>query len=136
MNYLVLNWCKTNIMMRQISIFPLSGNFLGSYHHEREAVIQMCSVKKVLLEISQNPQENTCVRVSFLKKLQAFFIKHLWWLFLIRHFQAITRSSSQLVNRSSHQSCRCSIRKMSLKISQNSQENTCGRVSFLIKLQA
>ena len=30
---------------------------------------QRCSVKKVLLEISQNSQENNCVRVSFLKKL-------------------------------------------------------------------
>ena len=30
----------------------------------------------------------------------------------------------------------CSIRKVFLKISQNSQENTCDRVSFLIKLQA
>ena len=35
--------------------------------------------------------------------------------------------------RSSHH--RCSIKKVSLKISQNSQENTCARVSFLIKLQ-
>ena len=33
---------------------------------------QRCSVKKkVLSEISQNSQENTCVRVSFLIKLQA-----------------------------------------------------------------
>ena len=31
---------------------------------------QMCSVKKGLLEISQNSQENTCARVSFLIKLQ------------------------------------------------------------------
>ena len=31
-----------------------------------------CSVKKVFLEISQNSQENTCARVSFLIKLQAF----------------------------------------------------------------
>ena len=30
-----------------------------------------CSVQKVFLEISQNSQENTCVRVSFLIKLQA-----------------------------------------------------------------
>ena len=36
-----------------------------------EAVAQRCSVKKVLLEISQNSQENTCARVSFLIKLQA-----------------------------------------------------------------
>ena len=27
-----------------------------------EAVAQMCSVKKVFLEISQNSQENTCAR--------------------------------------------------------------------------
>ena len=37
-----------------------------------EAVVQRCSVKKVFLEISQNPQENTCARVSFLIKLQVF----------------------------------------------------------------
>ena len=36
-----------------------------------EAVAQGCSVKKVFLEISQNPQENTCARDSFLMKLQA-----------------------------------------------------------------
>ena len=31
---------------------------------------------------------------------------------------------------------RCSLKKVFLKISQNSQENTCTRVSFSIKLQA
>ena len=36
-----------------------------------EAVIQSCSVKKLFLEISQNSQENTCARVSFLAKLHA-----------------------------------------------------------------
>ena len=30
-----------------------------------EAVVQRCSVKKVLLKISQNSQENTCARVCF-----------------------------------------------------------------------
>ena len=35
-----------------------------------EAVVQNCSVKKVLLEISQNSQEITCAKVSFLIKLQ------------------------------------------------------------------
>ena len=44
-----------------------------------EAVVQRCSVKEVFLEISQNLQENTCVRVSFLIKLlfiiNKFFIK-------------------------------------------------------------
>ena len=36
--------------------------------------------------------------------------------------------------RSSHQ--RCSMKKVFLEISQNSQKNTCARASFLIKLQA
>ena len=31
-----------------------------------EAVVRMCSVKKVFLEISQISQENTCARDSFL----------------------------------------------------------------------
>ena len=33
--------------------------------------VQRCSVKKVFLKISQNSQENTCARVSFMIKLQA-----------------------------------------------------------------
>ena len=34
------------------------------------AVFRRCSVKKVFLNISQNSQESTCARVSFLIKLQ------------------------------------------------------------------
>ena len=40
--------------------------------------------------------------------------------------------STLSIFRSSHQMC--SIKKVSLKIPQNSQENTCARVSLLIKL--
>ena len=36
-----------------------------------KAVVEKYSVKKVFLEISQNSQENTCARVSFLTKLKA-----------------------------------------------------------------
>ena len=36
-----------------------------------KADTQMCSVKKMFLEISINSQENTCARVYFLVKLQA-----------------------------------------------------------------
>ena len=32
-----------------------------------KAVAQRCFVKKVFLEISQNPQENNCARVSLIK---------------------------------------------------------------------
>ena len=36
-----------------------------------EAVVGRCSIKKMFLEISQNSQENSCARDSFLIKLQA-----------------------------------------------------------------
>ena len=36
------------------------------------AVVRRCSVKKVFLKISQNSQKSTCVRVSFLRKLQVW----------------------------------------------------------------
>ena len=39
--------------------------------HLTGAVAQRCSVKKVFVEVLQNSQENTCVRVSSLIKLQA-----------------------------------------------------------------
>ena len=44
-----------------------------------QAVVQMCSVKKMFLEISQNPQENICATCA--KSLRTAFLKeHLWWL--------------------------------------------------------
>ena len=46
---------------------------MSKFH--REAVVWMCSVKKVLLEISQNSQENTCVKVSFSIKSDCEFCK-------------------------------------------------------------
>ena len=42
--------------------------FYFSIQHS-EAVVQMCSVKKVFLEIAQNSPENTCTRVSFFNKV-------------------------------------------------------------------
>ena len=42
---------------------------IGTTRPSKEAVVWRCSVKKAFLEISQNSQENTCARVSFLKKV-------------------------------------------------------------------
>ena len=44
-----------------------------------EAVAKRCSVKKVSMEISQNSQEITCDRVSFLIKLQTLLKKRPWY---------------------------------------------------------
>ena len=46
-----------------------------------------------------------------------------------KHFQYNTKGTEVVFRR-------CSIKKVSLEISQNSQENTCARVYFLIKWQA
>ena len=85
--------------------------YLSFYWLYIEAVIRGVLLKKVFLEISQNSQENSCARVSFLIKLQAlglqlylkrdpgtgvflwilrkflrtpFLTEHLWWLLLYR----------------------------------------------------
>ena len=48
-----------------------------------EAVARRCSIKKVFWKISQNSQEDTCARVSFLIKMQvkpATLLKKILWL--------------------------------------------------------
>ena len=62
---------------------------ISPFLHLTEAATVGVLWKKTFLEISQNTQENTCARVSFLIKLQAswefcdiskntFFTEHLW----------------------------------------------------------
>ena len=60
------NWRK---LQKALSKAILSG--IALCLDSSEAVTQACSVKKLFLEISQNSQESTCVRVSILIKLQA-----------------------------------------------------------------
>ena len=126
-----------------------------------KAVTQTCSVKKVFLEISQNSQENTCARVSFLIKLQAapatllkkrlrhrcfpvnlakflrttFFTEHLWWLLLPRTERAFNMKWKVYFFSLGLSVVRNTLRPGSrpLKILQNSKENTCVRVFVLKK---
>ena len=72
-------------------IFHLHMRFQFMISPSAEAVVRGCSVKKVFLKLSQNSQENTCVRASFLIQLQAGvwqryfpvnFAKFLWTPFL------------------------------------------------------
>ena len=109
----------------------------------------------MFLEISQNSQENTCVRVYFLVQLQASaynFIKieTLAQVFSCEFFEIskntfcyrrpLVAASELHFNKPAVQMTseavvlRRSVEKVSLGISQNSQENTCARPSFLIKL--
>ena len=94
-----------------------------------EAVVRRCSVEKVFLEVSQNLQENTCARVSFLIKLpeacnfikketmaqvfscefykiskNTFFTEHLRWLLLsfVLIFLFLTLRNADAKRRKSH----------------------------------
>ena len=80
----------------------------------KEAVAQKCSVKNVFLEISQNSQENTCAKDSFLIKLQAApatLLKKRFWhrcfpvnfaKFLITLFSQNTSGGYFCINHASH----------------------------------
>ena len=48
---------------------PLFSRWIENIDAYIEAVVQRCSVKKMLLEISQNSQENTCDRGFFQNKV-------------------------------------------------------------------
>ena len=56
-------------------LFPQAATSLNGL--EPEAVVRRCSIEKEFLEISQNSQENTCARVSFITKLQVEACKQL-----------------------------------------------------------
>ena len=104
-NYLLWKTCCFWVVKCEIylQVTSYTAVLLIAWRHQ-EAVVQKCSVKKILLEIPENSQENTCDRVSFLIKLQAatllkeklwhrclpvnflkflrtpFLTEHLWWL--------------------------------------------------------
>ena len=61
--------------------------FVLIFYFSHEVVAQRCSVKKVFLEISENLQENTCARVSFLIKLQVQFFEISRTPFLTEHLR-------------------------------------------------
>ena len=57
--------------MRTIKVKIIDRYSILSNIESIEAVVQRCSAKKVFLEVSQNIQEITCARVSFLKETLA-----------------------------------------------------------------
>ena len=72
-----------------------------------------------LYTLSQFCYWKHCVKKSFLLQTEVVLVK------LIINNQIITSSEAAVQ--------RCSVKMVFLKISQNSQENTCTRVYFLIK---
>ena len=56
--------------IKKISQFYLKLIYEDPQRLSKDTVARSCSVKKVFLKISQNSQEKTCPRASFLIKLQ------------------------------------------------------------------
>ena len=61
-----------NLKKVSMEVAVINNNLFILICHFKEAVGGRCSVKKVLLKISQNLQKNACVWVSFLIRLQAW----------------------------------------------------------------
>ena len=90
----VFTWIRFCFIWTEISFYTILLYPLVS------AVVWRCSVKKVFFQISQNSQENTCARVSFLMlqacesvisiKLQSNFrVRHRISLLILRDFKII-----------------------------------------------
>ena len=58
----------------------------------------MCSVKKVFLEISQNAQENTCIKVSFFRSLAQVFSWEFWGISKNTFFTEYLRETVSVIN--------------------------------------
>ena len=80
----------------------------------------------------------SCLFCFYMKRenvLVVHAVKYVWQLFL-KTIHINTLSTCKLDPSAEAAPQRCSIKKVFLQNSQNSQENTCARASFLIKLQA
>ena len=86
----------------------------------------------------KHPLFNTFVTSPYTRKKSGYsFISITMQCFTQKSFLPYflaSEATHQSLVRSSHR--RCFVRKVFLEILENSQENTCARVSFLIKLQA
>ena len=68
----MLEESRVVIILKNLSLISMFSELVVFFHklEKSEAVVLRCSLKTVFLEIWQNSQENTCLRVSFLIKLQ------------------------------------------------------------------
>ena len=68
----MLEESRVVIILKNLSLISMFSELVVFFHklEKSEAVVLGCSLKTVFLEIWQNSQENTCLRVSFLIKLQ------------------------------------------------------------------
>ena len=72
---------KTLIWWNMINLIyeiTVTIQFLMQWELDTEAVVRMCSIKKLFLEISKNLQEDTCPRVSFSAVFYKKVLLNIW----------------------------------------------------------
>ena len=107
-----------------------SKNRLIAQQGVRSRMTQKLEVPRVDSHFKKNMYQ-TSFKVENRKQMQ---VTQVWTLQICISMYNILVDTRHSNDRSSH--WRCSVKKVSLEISQNSRENTCARVSFLIKLLA
>ena len=65
-------------MINLIYVITVTIQFLMQWELDTEAVVRMCSIKKLFLEISKNLQEDTCPRVSFSAVFYKKVLLNIW----------------------------------------------------------
>ena len=113
-----------NVKMLVVSILKTNSVWWENTF-KSEAVVRRWCVKKVFLEISQNSQENTCLKcfpVNFVKfQRTPFYIEHLWWP-LLTLLKAGLHCSSFSVN-TAKVSCTAILRMAASEVFHISQQN-------------
>ena len=94
---------------------------LGPHHTFEEPGIEAIDIRQIY---DKFPEKKGGLKELYEKGPPHLFFLVKFWVSIL--FKVVVRSSQQ----------RCSVKKVFLEISQNSQENTFVRASFLIKLQA
>ena len=112
--------------------------FFKEHLHANTSDISQKRVKAqfaILITLGADSATNRRVRVSFNKICFSVTLEKQSKLIALSDIGKAVKINSVMIN-SETVTRRCSAKNVSLKISQNSQENTCARVSLLIKLQA
>ena len=88
-NWLLWVFTKQKIVSLLIPVWSM---------HSKEAVAQKCSVKKVFLKISENSQENPCLRPAILLNtgVLLWILRKLWDTFFTEHLRTTASDSITL----------------------------------------
>ena len=126
---MLYNW----VFISSLLWFSLSLTFYCLHKHEKQCRQNFAVAIFIYGSSMTANAECHCKFRGLETKTKYFFLLHGWFPIKFVFTYNISLLWWEINFRSSHWS---SVKKVFINISQNSQENVCARVSFLIKLQA